>query len=264
MKIKAVFNDTDERQHSYIKYLKRTFPETISEENPDMYYVIGGDGAMMHAHKKYGEENKPFFGKGFGTLNFVMNNYDNDFEVLDGLLTDEIKPNVISMEKLKVTIKHKYPDRMGIETTEKEAINDIVIGNNIMDYHKFHINSEKGSFDNFTFKGAGICVATPLGSTAYNINNNGKVLPPESEMWSVTSIVGDHRVDEIMSPQKLSIIIESDRVEPFMYIDGIATTIPLCKGDEVVLEKTNNKLDIAFLDINEFYKKRMKLIQQKR
>ena len=51
MKIKAVFNETDARQAKYIKFLKRTFPETIDEENPDMYYVIGGDGAMLHAHK---------------------------------------------------------------------------------------------------------------------------------------------------------------------------------------------------------------------
>jgi NAD+ kinase len=259
MKIKAVFNETDERQKNYIKFLKKAFPETIDEENPDMYYVIGGDGAMLHAHKKFGHTNKPFFGKGFGTLNFIMNNYADDFVILDGLITDIIQPQIIQTEKLKVRV-----DRVYAETLEFQAINDIVIGNGIMDYHGFQINSELGSFENFFFKAAGICVSTPLGSTAYNINNNGKVLPPISELWSVTSIVGDHRVDEIMSPQKVEIEIKSERAEPIIYIDGIATSLQLCKGDKVTVEKSDIKFNLAFLDIEEFYKKRMKLIQQKR
>ncbi len=259
MKIKAVFNETDKRQAKYIKFLKRTFPETINEENPDMYYVIGGDGAMLHAHLNYGHTQKPFFGKGFGTLNFIMNNFDNDFDIIDGLLTDEIVPHIIRTEKLKVTI-----DRVHADKIVKEAINDIVIGDNIMDYHGFQINSEMGSFEDFFFKGAGICVSTPLGSTAYNINNNGKVLPPISELWSVTSIVGDKRVDEIMIPQKVEITIKSERAEPNLYVDGTATRLKLCKGDKITLEKLDKKFNLAFLDIEEFYKKRMKLIQQKR
>lgn len=260
MKLRAVFNKNDKRQTNYITWLKMTFPQMMTEKNPDMYYVVGGDGAMHMAHKKYGKHGKPFFGKGMGTLNFIMHNIDNDFEVISGLLADSITPIIIETEKIKVKIKKKKSKK----TIVKESINDVVIGKNIMDYHAFNINSERGSFENFNFRGAGICISTPLGSTAYNINNRGKVLPLDSDEWSVTSIVGDHNVDEIMKPQKLEININSERQNPSLYVDGTATAIPLEKGDRVILNKCKYTFKLAFLDPKILYRKRMKLIQKKR
>ena len=259
MKIKAVFNESDERQASYIRYIRRVFPELISEENPDMFFVIGGDGAMLHAHKQYGHLGKPFFGKGFGSLNFIMNNFDNDFEVIEGLLADEIVPTIIKSEKIKVKIIKSSGEKI-IE----ECINDVVIGNNIMDYHHFKMDSERGAFVDFGFKGMGICVSTPLGSTAFNLNNGGKVIPLDSKLWSITSIVGDHNVNEIMKPQKLAIEILSERHIPSIFIDGVASSYELGKGDVIKLEKCKHKFKLAFIDPKSFFKRRMKLVQKKR
>lgn len=260
MRIKAIFNENDKRQHAYITFLKKAFPEIVNEENPEMFFVVGGDGAMHHAHKHYGHLNLPFFGKGMGTLNFIMHNINDDFEVISGLLDDTIKPIIIETEKIKVKIKKKQTKKV----IKKESINDIVIGGHIMDYHHFNINSERGSFDNFNFSGAGICFSTPLGSTAYNVNNRGRVLPLDSDIWSVTSIVADHNVDEVMKPQKIDIVIKTERSRPFLFVDGIATAIELEKDDKVSIMKCKNKFKLAFLDPKVFYKKRMKLIQKKR
>lgn len=259
MKIKAVVNRTDPRQEMYISYLERTFPEIMTEENPDMYYVIGGDGAMLHAHTKYGKTGKPFLGKGFGTLNFIMNNFENDFEVISGLLNDTINPTIIQTEKIKVVVK-----KVNGEKIVKEAINDIVIGNEIMDWHHFVINSERGSFDDLNFRGMGICVSTPLGSTAFNLNNGGKVLPPDSEMWSITGVVSDRIINEVMMPQKVMITIKSKRHSPIIYVDGTANAIPLEMDDKVKLKKCKHKFNLAFIDVKVFFGKRMKLIQSKR
>lgn len=260
MKIKAVFNKNDKRQHAYIKYLKKTFPEIIKEENPDMYFVVGGDGAMHHAHKKYGKHGKPFFGKGMGTLNFIMHNITDDFEVISGLLDGTIIPTVIQTEKIKVKVKKKSADKAIV----KEAINDVVIGKDIMDYHSFKINSERGSFENFNFRGMGMCISAPLGSTAFNVNNKGKVIPLDSDLWSVTSVVGDFNVNEVLKPQTISIEIKSERQRPSLFVDGTATAIPLEKGDKIKLMKCKYKFKLALLDPKVFYAKRMKLIQKKR
>lgn len=259
MRIKAIFNETDERQKSYIKYLHRTFPEIINEENPEMYFVIGGDGSMLHAHNNTIDKTIPYFGKGFGTLNFIMNNYENDFEVLDGMLEDRIVPDIIETSKIKIII-----EKVNGENIEKVAINDIVIGNNIMDWHEFIINNETGSFNDFYLKGMGICLSTPLGSTAFNLNNRGKVLPLESNIWGMTGVVCDHNVNEIMTAQKMDITINSLRQEPIIYIDGVATAIPLEKGDKIFIEDEPQKFKLAFVDIKEFFNKRTKLIQKKR
>jgi NAD+ kinase len=259
MRIKAVFNKNDERQASYIKFLKKSFPEIIDEKNPEMHYVIGGDGSMLHAHTKYAGSGLPYFGKGFGTLNFIMNNFENDFEVIDGLLNDTIKPEIIETEKIKVVIEKK--DGTFIK---KAAINDVVIGNSVMDWHEFIIDSERGAFNKLYLKGMGLCISTPLGSTAFNLNNGGKVLPLDSNVWSITGIVCDHNINEIMMPQNIDITINSLRQKPIIYIDGIANAIELEKGDKIKIRKNKRKFKLAFLDPKQFFNKRMKLIQKKR
>jgi len=260
MRIKAIFNKSDKRQKLFRKFIKQTFPQMITEKDPEMFFVVGGDGAILHAHKKYGKTGLPFFGKGMGTANFIMNNFENNFEIITGLLNDTIKPTVIQTEKIDIIIKQKDSKKKIF----KSAINDIVIGNGIMDYHSLVINSERGAFDKFNYRGAGICVSTALGSTAYNVNNKGNVLPIDLDAWSFTSIVGDRDVHDIMKPQKITIKIESERQTPILFIDGTATAIPLSKGDKVTLEKTDEKFEIAFIDPKVFFAKRMKLIQQKR
>ena len=259
MRIKAIFNENDTRQASYIKYLNRTFPEIINEDNPEMYFVIGGDGAMLHAHTNTLDKTIPYFGKGFGTLNFIMNNYENDFEVLEAMLEDRIIPDIIETSKIKVTIDKVYGSSI-----EKVAINDIVIGNNIMDWHEFIINNESGSFNEFYLKGMGICLSTPLGSTAFNLNNRGKVLPLDTDIWGMTGIVCDHNINELMTPQKMHITINSLRETPNIYVDGIANTIPLEKGDKITIDKDITSFKLAFIDKKVFFNKRMKLIQKKR
>jgi len=260
MRIKAIFNKNDKRQKLFIKFINHTFPQIITEKDPEMFFVCGGDGAMLHAHKKYGNTGLPFFGKGMGTANFIMNNFENNFEIISGLLDDTIKPTIILTEKIGVTIKKKNTKKK----IYKESINDIVIGNGIMDYHSLLINSERGAFDKFQYRGAGICVSTALGSTAYNVNNKGDVLPIDLDAWSFTSIVGDRDVRDIMKPQKITIKISSERQTPILFIDGTATAIPLSKGDKVTLSKKEDKLKLAFIDPKVFFAKRMKLIQEKR
>jgi len=260
MKIKAIINRDDVRQAEYISFLEEKFPQLLTEENPELFYVIGGDGAMHYAHKDHSNSTIPFFGKGFGTLNFIMNNFDNDTEIIQQLLNDELTLSIVEANKMKVSILNSDGKRL----ITKSAINDIVIGNGIMDYHQLEINSERGAFENLMFQGMGLCLSTPLGSTAFNINNHGKVLPLDSHMWSITSVVGDHRINEVMMPQTINIKIKSLRTKPNLYIDGTATTIPLETDDTVLIERTNDIFKIVFLDGKKFHNKRMKLIQKKR
>jgi NAD kinase len=260
MRIKTLFNNKDKRQKIFRKFIEQTFPEMITEENPEMFFVVGGDGAMLHAHKEYGHTGLPFFGKGMGTANFIMNNFDNDFEIISGLLNGTIVPNIVQTEKIGITLKKKDTKKK----IYKESINDIVIGNGIMDYHSLIINSARGAFENFAYRGAGICISTALGSTAYNINNKGNVLPIDLDAWSFTSIVGDRDVHDVMKPQKITITVGSERQTPILFIDGTATALPLSKGDKITLNKKTNKFKIAFIDPKVFFTKRMKLIQEKR
>ena len=258
MRIKAVVNRSDDRQETYIRFLEKSFPEMFTEEDPEMFYVIGGDGAMLHAHKNHGDTKLPFFGKGLGTLNFIMNNFGNDFRIVEGLLNDTIKATVINTPKVEVHVKHQTG-----AVSVYQAINDVIIGSDISDWNSFEMTSKNGSFDKFQFSGTGICISTPLGSSAFNMNNGGKLIPIDANLWSITSVVSNKRIDELMKPQKVKIKIESLRCSPTLFIDGVPMN-GLEKGDEVVLKKCVDKFNIAFLDPKDFFAKRMKLQQERR
>jgi NAD+ kinase len=260
MRIKAIVNESDPRQDTYIRFLKKAFPETLVEEDPEMFYVIGGDGSMLHAHKNYPNIDIPFFGKGMGTLNFIMNNFSHDFRIIEGLQNGSIVPDIVSAQKIRVEVLKASGERID----PLYAINDVVIGSSIMDWNKFIINSEFQSFEDFEFAGMGICISTPLGSTAFNVNNGGKVLPINSKMWSVTGIVSERKIDELMLPQNMSVHNITERNIVDVFIDGTTQRIPLEKGDEVRISKCSETFKIAFLNLKEFFTKRTTLIQTRR
>jgi NAD kinase len=83
---------------------------------------------MLHAHKKASIKDIPFFGKGMGTANFIMNNFGNDLTVIEGLLNDTISPTVMKMPKIDVSIKS-----VNNKLYQFSAINDIIIGGDISD-----------------------------------------------------------------------------------------------------------------------------------
>jgi NAD kinase len=257
MKIKTVFNRNDPRQEKYIRFLEKSFPETIIEEDPDMYFVIGGDGAMLHAHKHMTKD-IPFFGKSMGTVNFIMNSFNNDFSVIEGLLNDTLKPIIIKTPKIKVSVKTQK------EKFEFYAINDVIIGSNISDWNSFEITAKSGLYNKDIINGLGLCISTPLGSTAFNANNKGKVTPIDSKLWSITGVVTTKNIDEVIKPQKIKIKILSKRCDPSVYIDGEANKIKLTSGDIVKVSHTKETFSIAFLDKVAFNSKRMKLLQEKR
>lgn len=259
MKIKAIVNPNDSRQEIYINFLKAMFPQIITETNPDMFYVVGGDGALLHAHNNFSNFHIPFFGKGLGTLNFIMNNFEQDLTILNKLLNDEISVDIIETPKIKVTVKKANTTDM----VSAKSINDVIIGSDISDWNLFNMSSENGSFNKFSFGGTGLCVSTPLGSSAFNLNNGGKLLPIDSKLWSITSVVSNKKINELMEPQTICLRVDSVRSNPSLYVDGVKIC-SLTYGDEVILKKSSETFEIAFLDSKDFNNKRMRLIQSKR
>lgn len=257
MKIKAIINQHDPRQETYIRFLEKSFPELLNEAHPDMYFVLGGDGSMLYAHKD-NQLDIPFFGKNLGTLGFIMNTFSNDFRVIEGLLNDTIQPIIVKTPKIQVTIKRAE------ETIIKSAINDVIIGGNISDWNSFELSAKSGLYNKEVFNGLGLSISTPLGSTAFNSNNNGKVLPIGSNLWSLTGVVTDKTLNEVIEPQSIKIKVLSKRSDPIVYIDGTADKILVTNGDIIKIRPTKDRFKIAFLNEVDFYNKRSELMRTKR
>jgi len=248
MRIKYI-TSSDNRAHNFNKYIKSEFPEFLKEKNPDLILVAGGDGALHHAVQKHYHLNVPFLGKACGTLNFLMNEFNDEDGILDRLIKNKIFPSIYSFRNIAVSLNGQ---EIG------EAVNDVIIGKSIMNYFKFNLTTKDKSLENFEVRGSGICMSTVIGSTAFNFNNNGNVLPLDSDLWSLTGVVCNRHLNDLIKPQKIEIESSGGKV----FLSGIEKT-ELTKNDSLTLKK-GSIVQLAFLDKKKFLSRRIEFANRYR
>lgn len=143
----------------------------------DLVVAIGGDGLMLHLLHEY--ENLPIaiYGVNCGTIGFLMNSFnaENFLENLE-----------------KAQESRLYPLRLNaIDADEKShsliAINEIALLRQSSQAAKIKI-SINGHERISSLTADGILVATPAGSTAYNLSAGGPIIPFASEILALTAI----------------------------------------------------------------------------
>lgn len=223
-------------------YIKDDFDDNkFIDARGDVIVAKGGDGTLLRAIYKFRKLDKPFYGIGAGTENFLMN---NSSQVSD---TATYK----KLELIKATIT--YDTKTGEEKTKTfQAFNDVMIGSKagMNSWINFHIKDKDLMFGDF--RGGGLIVSTAQGSTGINKNTNGSILPLSAKMWSIVGDKTKRRINHVMRPQKLEIATES-RAPMIVWIDGSCKIIKRVK--KITLDR-GKKVTLVFNDYNEFKKKR--------
>jgi len=252
----------DKRCKEINALIEEKFPYMIREKNPDLIFVPGGDGAILHAIQEFNHYKVPFFGYGMGNLNFLMNDIDlnkvSDF--IDKLQGDKIKLQEIETTKISVFLTRK-----GSKKTKKigQAVNEVVLGSKLMGYHSFKISSTDGSFNNFEIRGSGISVSTDLGSTGYNFNLGGSILPLGSNLWSIIGIACNRYLEDILMTDKIVIENTSKRPGLTIFLDSIRQKNRLNMGDKIILKK-GDIVRLAFYNKKRFFEKRVDITSRYR
>jgi NAD+ kinase len=133
--------------------------------------VLGGDGTLLGASRKVGRHGVPILGVNLGGLGFLTGiSLDRLYASMEMLLEDRLEIEQRSMLETKV-IRNKE------EVCRFQTLNDVVINKGVLariiDLDVF-INDEFLT----TFKADGLIIATPTGSTAYNLAAGGPILYP--------------------------------------------------------------------------------------
>lgn len=143
----------------------------------DLIVALGGDGTMLHLLHQFEKNPIPFYGINCGTVGFLMNAYNED-----NLL------NTIKAAKSSIL----HPLRMDAVTKDNKkhshiAINEVSLLRQISQAAKINIRiNENERLDQLTADG--ILVATPAGSTAYNLSLRGPIIPFGAKMLALTPI----------------------------------------------------------------------------
>jgi len=248
MKIKYLINK-DPRVKGFNNFIKKSFPQLLKEKKPDIYFVAGGDGAILHSIHETIDTGIPYLGKAMGTFNFLMNQIKDDEKIIKGILEDKINLEIFNSYAIEAILDG---EKLG------EAVNDVILGDKLTDYYTFKISTENGDFEDFEIKGSGICISTPIGSTAFNFNNNGRILPLDSCLFSITGVVCNRYLNDIFPFQEINIQANGAKI----YLTNVESKI-LTEGSKLTLRK-GNKIGIAFIDKEDFLERRRNIAHRYR
>jgi len=146
-------------------------------ENAEVIVVLGGDGQMLQTLHNNMNLNIPVYGMNFGSVGFLMNSYDQ--KDLHARI-ENAKPNIIHPLVMQAT------DENGKIHTAL-ALNEVSLFRSSSQAAKIEILVDgKSRISELICDG--VLLATPAGSTAYNLSAHGPILPIDSPLLALTPI----------------------------------------------------------------------------
>ena len=152
----------------------------------DAAVVLGGDGTVLTGLHRYHLLDMPFFGINFGRLGYLTECEPGDAPAyIDAILQGR------SFMEDRIVLEGALQGKDG-KQERFFAVNEAVIYRGGMNRAlRFSISVNGNCIHSFA--GDGILVATPTGSTAYNISAGGPVLMPASDCFVVTPVCSQFR-----------------------------------------------------------------------
>lgn len=209
--------------------------------------VVGGDGTMLRSANAIGDSGLPLVGINLGTV---------------GFLTEIEKKNLETAIERLVKEDYKIESRMMITGTvfgkQYNSLNDIVVtraGFSRVIGLSVYVNDKKLD----TYEADGVIIATPTGSTGYNMSAGGPIISPMSKAIVVTPISPHSFTSRsiVFAPtDKIRIEIEKKRktqeTEAIVSFDG-TKHFELSAGDFVEAMISTKELKLIKMDDNNFY-----------
>ncbi len=155
--------------------------EYLPEENyqdADVFLVLGGDGTLLSTSKTAATYGIPVVGVNLGRL---------------GFLSEIEKENLEEDIKKLISGDYKIQERMmlsaeNIDGKDVCALNDIIVSRegSFLKILEFDVYLDDELVDNF--KGDGVIISTPTGSTAYSLSAGGPIVDPSMNVIVITPI----------------------------------------------------------------------------
>lgn len=145
--------------------------------NADVIVALGGDGTLLTALRASGELPLPVYGMNRGSVGFLMNNFDPD-------LLDE---RLSSADRVEIRPLSMTATTQNGEEHKAIAFNEVSLLRQVRQAAKIRISVDSiVRMDELVCDG--ILVATPAGSTAYNLSAHGPIVPLSAQMLALTPI----------------------------------------------------------------------------
>jgi len=150
----------------------------LEGQKADLWVVLGGDGTMLRAAREAALLDVPLLGINLGNLGFLT-----DVDRQDGLsaLDNVLAGRYESQKRLMLTAT-TGSERL---SSKNLALNEVLVATSgRLQYFSVYVNGTHMD----DIRADGVIVATPTGSTAYNLSAGGPILAPYGEMMVITAV----------------------------------------------------------------------------
>jgi NAD+ kinase len=146
-------------------------------EDADIVVALGGDGLMLQTLHRVMQSGQPVYGMNFGSVGFMMNPFSED----------DLMNRLASVQRTRIyPLSMQVRDSTG-QTQAALALNEVSIFRSSYQAAKVQIVVD-GSVRLEELICDGVLLATPAGSTAYNLSAHGPILPIEAPLLALTPI----------------------------------------------------------------------------
>lgn len=210
----------------------------------ELVVVLGGDGTLLGMAGRIGQagSNIPILGVNFGSL---------------GFLTEVTLPEIFSSLEMALAGKAPIEERMMLRVTiERDAervadrivLNDVVVTQGALSRIIDLSVTVNGEFM-MRVKADGLIIASPTGSTAYNLSAGGPIVHPQVDGLTITPIAPHTLTNRpVVVPGSAEIrirpFLQSEQDEVFATFDG-QTLRPLKNEHTVVVRRADRPLRLV-------------------
>ena len=173
--IAVVAAETDTAQQALEELCER-YP-CVPPERAEIIIPFGGDGFMLETLHRFRSKGVPIFGMHRGSVGFLMNPYRPD-----GLVERLSAAQPVVLHPLEMTAVDEHGARRGAL-----AFNEVSLLRESRQAAKLRVSVD-GVVRIEELMADGILVATPVGSTAYNLSAHGPIIPLGAGVLAMTPI----------------------------------------------------------------------------
>jgi len=195
----------------------------------DFLVSLGGDGTLLSLVRRSYEYKKPVVGINAGNLGFLA---DITLEDVDTFLVQLLEGEYRIDDRMMI---EGYVKRKNGEIKSFFAFNDVVLTRPVVSkMATLHASIDGERFN--TYKGDGLIIATPTGSTAYNLASGGPVMYPLTQAFIMTPILAHSLTQRpLVVPADFTIELSSPEEKIIAVIDG-QDDYEMREGDVLVIK----------------------------
>ena len=206
----------------------------------DLILVLGGDGTMIATARMMGDTEVPVIGVNYGGLGYLAEfRIEELFTALESILSGDYKLE----QRVMLSVELHRGEEL---VTRNRVLNDVVMNKSALARIieiETHLNQQ---FVN-SFRADGLIVATPTGSTAYNLSAGGPVIYPSMNAVVITPICPftlSNRPIVVPDESLIEVRLKTENEDVSLTLDG-QVGFPLQAGDRVVIRKSRTTFNLV-------------------